>query len=600
VAAAQAELLQLLQQQAAGAAAFEQTTAAAAAGSVEGTPDVVGRGLLTAANISCASRLLPCASFVAAAHKLMWWMHSSMDQHTKGLTDATEAAAAAAAAPVAVLSGSLQLDVSALATTAAAALGATVVRLELLQPGRAEQGLAEAAAAAAAAAASGTAVTVDSDLLGELPAADNATEQQIAQLPDHLAADSDAAPEAAAAAAAAVGPALVVALLDLQQYDSTGKWPDGQQEELLQLLRRCSSRHPCSVSLNIAMQQQQQRDDTAPAAVAPCVCFVVLCAQHTAQQLLQGMPALQSHCYQLSLPAVQNAEQLAADCKAQLMSTCGWALLEHVRDAHTLAQQQQQMYLGSNSNGSSSGGGSSSRGVSEDLVQPSSAMSGAAAAAAAPAEPAARHLAERLNAALASIHSAVHDAYEAYYLDATCSSRSSSSNGEAGDRLKDHRCVPFSAKQTAALKASQAANIAKPFDVLQLLPVLLSEGRSQLMTRRASLTTCLAKTAKVQQQVQELLQRRKQQQPQQSSTPGASAASAAAAAGCTVAAAAEIEVLSRLGEQVQLLVDKWRAEMEHQVSIKLFVHHAYLPLLMHVSDCGVQQVPLGGLSWSSR
>jgi hypothetical protein len=578
VAAVQTELLQLLQQQAAAAAAVEPNTAAAAAAGLAGaSPDVVGRGVMAAADISCALRLLHCSSFVSAAHKLMWWMHGCIDQPTNEVTNANDAAAPAAAAPVAVLSGTWSPAVNALAATAAAALGATVLRLELLQPGRAEHRLAEAvqAAAAAAAAASSAAVTAETELSVHSPVEDNSTEQQFTQLPDHLAADTNAAPAAAAAAAAAAAPpALVVAVLDLQHYGTTGNLPTGQKEELLQLLRRWSSQPPCSVSLNTALEQQQQQDEIACAAVAPCVCFVVLCAPHTAQQLLQGMPALQSHCYQLSLPAVQDAEQLAADCKAQIMSSCGWALLEHIRDVHTLAhhqQQQQQMRLGS---GSSS---SSSRETSEEQGQPSSSsVSGAAAAApaAVAAEPTARHLAERLAAALASIHSAVHAAYADYYLlDTTCSS-SSSSNGEAGSRCNDHSRVPFSAvanfKQAAAFKASQSVNIAKPFDVLQLLPALLSEGRGQLVARRASLTTCIAKTAKVQQQVQELLQRRKQQQQQQQTgTSGASAAAAApapAAAGSRFAAAAEIEVLSNLGHQLQLPVNKWRNELEQQVS----------------------------------
>jgi hypothetical protein len=137
VAAAQTELLPLLQQQAAAAAAVEPTTtaaaaASAAAGLAETRPDVVGRALMAAADVSCASRLLPCSSFVAAAHKLVWWMHACIDLHTNTLTDAI-VATAAAAAPVAVLSGSWEPRVSALAATAAAALGATVVQQQLWQ-----------------------------------------------------------------------------------------------------------------------------------------------------------------------------------------------------------------------------------------------------------------------------------------------------------------------------------------------------------------------------------------------------------------------------------------------------------------------------------
>ncbi|WIA41612.1 hypothetical protein OEZ86_008972 [Tetradesmus obliquus] len=93
--------------------------------------------------------------------------------------------------------------------------------------------------------------------------------------------------------------------------------------------------------------------------------------------------------------------------------------------------------------------------------------------------------------------------------------------------------------------------------MLQLLPGLLSEGRGRLAARTASLATCIAKTAKLQQQVQELLQRRQQQQ----------LGTAAAAAGSRVdaGAAAEVAVLSSLADRLQQLMSRWSDELEQQV-----------------------------------
>jgi hypothetical protein len=542
VAAAQAELLQLLQQQACAAAAAPQGTLAAAAAAGVG-----GRaGLMLTAEISSALRLLPCSSFVAAAHKLMLWLQSCTDQHSRCMSGSEAAGAPAAAASVAVVSGSWQPGVQALAATAAAALGATVVRLQLLQPGHAEQERAAAVQAAAAAAVPEAADdAVDCEQALEL-ACDDTTEQQLGNLSEHEPA-----------AAAAAGPAMVVALVDLQQHGDSGL--SGEQlQELLLLLRRWSSQAPGCVAPSAPLHTQQQlQEDGLLSVGAPCVSFIVLCAPHTAQQLLQDLSALQSHCCQLALPAGEVAEQLAADCKAQLMSSCGWALLEHVRDAHCLAQQQQQQGLICSSSDSSKDNDEvpAQAGSAKQLVV---STSGAAALAAAPAEPAARHLAERLAAALASIHQAVYEAYEERYSRISSSSSSVAGNAASAASTKAYRVQPSNAQHVAALETSQAVPLARPFDVLQLLPGLLSEGRSRLVARRASLATCLAKTAKVQQQVQDLLQRRRQQL----------GTAAAAAAGTRVdAVAAEVEVLSRLAEQLQLRMSKWSAELEQQVGL---------------------------------
>ncbi|KAF6255350.1 hypothetical protein COO60DRAFT_1662222 [Scenedesmus sp. NREL 46B-D3] len=338
------------------------------------------------------------------------------------------------------------------------------------------------------------------------------------------------------------------------------------QAELLQLLQQQAEAAAASHLHPAAAAAQQEPASVAvvsgywqPGVLAlAATAAAALGASTTAQQLLQGMPALQSHCYQLALPAVQLAEQLAADCKTQLMGSCGWALLEHVRDSHALAQQQQQQLI--SSCGSKDGNGVQLQpGISVQLS--SSSLSGAAAAAA--AEPAARHLAERLAAALASIHQAVFEAYGEYYTIATCSSSRSSSSRSSSSRSSP--VARISSEQEPALKASQAVPLAKPFDVLQLLPGLLSEGRGRPAARMASLSTCTVKTAKVQQQVQDLLHQRQQQQLLGTLGAPSGAADSAAAGIMADAASAEMQVLSGLVVRLQLLVDGWRAELEQEV-----------------------------------
>lgn len=152
IAAAQQELRQLLRQQATAAqdvagshqAAFS-TAAFTPRNEIWGS---IGAGskassIMSAMDINWASKLLPCSAFTAAAHKLMWWLQGCPTQQqvtydlAAALTFDAESPVRSIvqhdvvgfAASVAVLAGTWLPGISAVAATAAAALGAGILHL---------------------------------------------------------------------------------------------------------------------------------------------------------------------------------------------------------------------------------------------------------------------------------------------------------------------------------------------------------------------------------------------------------------------------------------------------------------------------------------
>eukprot|EP00775_Hariotina_reticulata_P006043 gene6043-6281_t len=453
IPAAQAELQQLLWQQAAGQ--FGPSGPLQTSGQQKLCWDGTGSSLQTCmapAEVACAARLLRCSTFVTAAHKLMWWLQHAQQRQ---VLQPGEGCAADVDPAMVLLAGHNNMAMRAVAATAAAALAAAWVHVPASNPH-----LADLMVAAAIQSAivhfnkSLTAEQVDSRV--EADGAHKDCQQQ----------------------------QLLCVLLSLPSQRMPA-------QEILQLLkRRGSAAHAAMNSTGAAPTSHQTNMSSSGTSQlrisAPPVCFVVIGTPEQVQYVLAEAPSLQQHCLQLCVPSLQLGEALAADCREQLLSTCGSHLADHIKAEKLQQQWQEQHQAGSHSLRSSAKGDSDSRDAS--------ALASAT-----------RHMAESLAAAISSVHCTVHKACSRTNLERTTAVADIMAASPAQACLQQHP----SAQERCGSKSSQASQcdsnidglagyceqplpMWKPFDVLQLLPVLLKKGQQPLITRRALLTRCLA------------------------------------------------------------------------------------------------------------
>jgi hypothetical protein len=457
IPAAQAELQQLLLQQAAA-----QPAASGPLQTSRGQP-MVKRDSATStlqtfmapAEAACASRLIFCSNFVVASHKLMWWLQHAQQRQ---LLQPSNSCHAEVDPPVILLAGHDSLVLRAVATTAAAALAAAWVHVPASRSRMADCILTAAVQAA----------TVRSS--DALPA------EQVVSGVEGNGSCQDSQPQQ-----------LLCVLLNLQ----------GQQvpdQDTLQLLRRWSLPERAAANgLRSPSVSLMSRSGTVMSSgctgqlghrILP-VCLVVIGTPEQVEYALLEAPSLQQRCLQLCVPWMPLAEQLASDCKEQLLATCGSFMADHIRAEKLQQQQLEQQQAGACSVGSS-------------LDQDADSKDASALA------PAARHLADSLAVAISKVHQAVHKACSY----PSCDGVSTAANMSHGSSVQAHqqqlRSPPQEADITRSSQLLQCDTVSsvgrqgptlpmwKPFDVLRLLPVLLKQGQQPLIIRRALLTRCLA------------------------------------------------------------------------------------------------------------
>lgn len=564
----------------------------------------VTSNIMSAEDLAWAHRLLPCTDFVAAVHKLMWWLQDCLDRQqliqpvpSLYLIAAGNDAAAVvyhrlsvwgSAASVAVLSGQCPSAMRAAAATAAASMGAFVLQLQQqdvqddLLIWHAVQDITQSAAAAtqedlAFSAAQGSSDSdpigghIENGAVGSATAVDKPTSQQQLSLVVLLDLHGEEKLE---------GNVLML----LQRWMSTN--PGGLTQlqsttcaahsialHMMQQNQQASQEQWCKLS---KLQQQQlvkQQQHMQAAAISPSaadsaqdsgtayivnICFVLLCTPEQSQQLLSAMPAVQQQCYQLGLPANHLSEQLAADCKTELIARCEKYLLEHVKNAAALVHGAEQQY--------NEQAAAVAKTVAETCEAPSSQQwrPKAAIATKQPSnESVATRLADRLAAALVSIHSS---ASESYRLSQTESTPGSYSCDRSQMNQHTTRVAGCSAGHTWSL-ASQTVPLSKPYDVLQLLPHLLAETHKPLAAKRAALVSCLHALPSTQQLLQAEIDKQQRQvakvEGQYQQPPGLTGTGMP----CEVFASS-LEALQRLHTYLQQQGRKWRIQLE-QVGMAL-------------------------------
>lgn len=383
ISIAQQELAQLLAQQrhhqALGSACTTSSSDSARS----------GMSCMPACALASAARLLSCSSWVAALHKLTWHLEASaaaarQPDATGPQADSSDSADQAsscaaqlpplvpAAQSVVLLSGPSAACLFAVAATAAASTGCSVMKLGLGQLAAQEEGLLLGPAQRIA----GHTDAGQPSHSGPTDTADTQQQQQD-----------------------------VVLLLDLTERRRELSNADTS------VLQGWISRLPWAVPGGV----------TPPARHAPHL--VLLCMPHQQQALQSSLGG--SHCYQLCLPGEQTREQLQQDCRTQLIAGFSKDLTQHVQDVAALSKHNCRKPASS----SSSAPQSSQQQVGEDRGQPEQQCGGATHAASAVTE--ARHLADTLAGAMAEAHSSAVAAYQVHYSSDTQHGNSSISSSQA-------------------------------------------------------------------------------------------------------------------------------------------------------------------------
>jgi len=436
------------------------------------------RSRVEAAAFAATDRLLPCSVWVAAVHKLMWHIEAAA-MHSGNL-EADEAGELitsplmSAVCSVAVLSGPSVSALTAAAVTAAAATGCVVVKKSLPEL------LAE-----------------EQQLLEQLHGLSAAAMQSAGAAAAPVGKSSSSQRTQGSAGACVEGPSDSAAALQMQQRQLAAELPPVvlvvdltdaaagplHSPEASSVLQRWCSQLPWVVVSNSTHPVLSDIEDYGQRLVH----LILLCLPSQQQQL---QSFLGTHSYQLAFPGQLSKEQLQEDCRVQLLADFSSALSAHVQAACCTAQQQHQ--------------GHNSKQQQLPVVEDEAV--GEPQPVAAAALPAARHLADRLAAAVAEVHRSAVQAIQEHFKSkasiAACAPTPDAAQTVGWSHTARH---PSSSSSSSSISmgrcsgsgcaydtACTAAPLSKPFDALRVLQRLLPACTLPLNTRRAALRAGLA------------------------------------------------------------------------------------------------------------